>query len=110
MTKEADGQRQSAGADTAMTLVLLVLDTFAFFVLWVGVVGLMGWDPGAEDSANSSRAYLTAAVVTAVFGAGSTWFLHALRFRAATVVHALLFAVMAFVFATGPQLLDKAVN
>ncbi|MEU6184261.1 hypothetical protein [Streptomyces coeruleorubidus] len=110
MTKEADGQPQSAGAETAMTLVLLILDTFAFFVLWVGIVGLTGWDPGAESPANSSRAYLTAAAITAVIGAGSTWFLHALRFRTATLVHALLFAVMVFVFATGPQLLDKAVN
>ncbi|MEV5162768.1 hypothetical protein [Streptomyces sp. NPDC053728] len=108
-SKDTDGRPQSAGAETATTFVLLVLDTLAFFVLWVGIVGLMGWDPDAEAPADSS-AYFTAAGVTAVIGAGSTWFLHALRFRTATLVHALLFVVMVFVFAAGPQILDRAVN
>ncbi|WAX77161.1 hypothetical protein [Streptomyces sp. KMM 9044] len=105
-----EGKAQSAGAETATTLVLLVLDTIAFFVLWVGVVGLIGWDPGAEAEADLTRAYLTAAAVAAAIGAGSTWFLHSLRFKTATIVHAMLFAVMVFIFATGPQLLDKVVN
>jgi hypothetical protein len=108
MTNE--GQPQSAGAETATTLVLLVLDTVAFFVLWAGVVGLIGWDPGTEAEADLAPAYLTAAAVAAVIGAGSTWFLHALRFRTATIVHAVLFTVMVLIFATGPHILGKAVN
>ncbi|MFB6666103.1 MULTISPECIES: hypothetical protein [Streptomyces] len=110
MTKQTDGQAQSAGAETAATLVLLVLGALAFFVLWVGVVGFIGWDPGSEAEADLTRAYLTAAAVAAAIGAGTTWFLHALRFRTATLVHAVLFAVMVLVFATGPHLLDRAVN
>jgi uncharacterized membrane protein (DUF485 family) len=107
MTNE--GQPQSAGAETATTLVLLVLDTVAFFVLWVGVVGLIGWDP-TEAETDLAPAYLTAAAVAAAIGAGSTWFLHALHFRTATIVHAVLFTVMVLIFATGPHILDKAVN
>ncbi|MBV7652639.1 hypothetical protein [Streptomyces albidoflavus] len=110
MINKINEKPQSVKAEIGMVLILILLDTLAFFLLWFGVVGLMGWDPDAEAPVDLSRPYFTAATVTAVIGFGSTWLLYARRFKVATLLHALIFVVMVFVFATGPQLLDKVVN
>ncbi|MFP3991468.1 hypothetical protein U9R90_29190 [Streptomyces sp. E11-3] len=94
-------QPPSSRAEAGMTAFLLALDTVAFLVLWVGIVGLVGWDPGAESSGDSSGEYGVAALIAALIGAGSTWFVRALGFRTATAVHAVYFTVIVLVFAAG---------
>ncbi|WP_156724687.1 hypothetical protein [Streptomyces apocyni] len=94
-------QPPTSRAEAGMTAFLLALDTLAFFVPWVGIVGLVGWDPGAESPGDSSAEYGIAALIAALIGAASTWFVKALGFRTATAVHAVYFTVIVLVFAAG---------
>ncbi|MFY1679237.1 MULTISPECIES: hypothetical protein [unclassified Streptomyces] len=86
-----------------MSAVVVTLDVLFALVLWFGFVGLSGWAEAysTEGQPDLSDEYTVATCVCGVLTVGTTWYLHALGFRKATVVQAFALGAISLAFATG---------